>query len=88
VPRQRGRVHPGGKTLDDVGPVDFFGEVSLVEHTRRLATVTATTPLRFFVLTEREFRSLVDENPEIELKVLRAAAKRLAALAEQAPSLV
>jgi CRP/FNR family cyclic AMP-dependent transcriptional regulator len=78
----------GGQPIDMHQPGDFFGEISLLEHTRRMATVTAATPLRFFVLTEREFRSLVDENPEIELKVLRAAAKRLAALAEQAPSLV
>jgi CRP/FNR family transcriptional regulator, cyclic AMP receptor protein len=72
----------GGRTLDVSGPVDFFGEVSLVEHTRRLATVTATTPLRFFVLGSREFRTLMDDNPRIERKVLLALARRLLTLVE------
>jgi CRP/FNR family transcriptional regulator, cyclic AMP receptor protein len=77
-----------GEPIDMPQPGAFFGEISLLEHTRRMATVTAATPLRFFVLTEREFRALVDENPEIELKVLRAAAKRLAVLAEREPTLL
>ena len=79
----------GGKTLDAVGPVDFFGEVSLIEHTRRMATVTATTPLRFFVLGSREFRTLMDDNPRLERKVLLALARRLLSLveAEQHPTL-
>ena len=78
----------GGQPIEMHQPGDFFGEISLLENTRRMATVTAATPLRFFVLTEVEFRSLVDEHPEIELKVLRAAAKRLSALAEREPSLL
>jgi CRP/FNR family transcriptional regulator, cyclic AMP receptor protein len=72
----------GGRTLDVSGPVEFFGEISLVEHTRRLATVTATTPLRFFVLGSREFRTLMDDNPRIERKVLLALARRLLSLVE------
>jgi CRP-like cAMP-binding protein len=79
----------GGRKLDVAGPVEFFGEISLVERTRRLATVTATTPLRFFVLGSREFRTLMDDNPRIERKVLLALARRLLTLveAEQHPTL-
>ena len=77
-----------GKRIEMRQPGDFFGEISLLEHTRWLATVTATTPLRFFVLTDRDFRKLVDDNPEIELKVLRALAKRVVALTQQDPSLL
>jgi CRP/FNR family cyclic AMP-dependent transcriptional regulator len=79
-----------GKRLAVRGPVEFFGEISLVEHTRRLATVTAKTPLSFFVLAEREFHTLMDDNPRIERKVLRALARRLLTLvqAEQHPTLV
>ena len=78
-----------GRTLDVDGPVDFFGEVSLVEHVPRLATVTATTPLRFFVLGHREFHQLMDDNPRIERKVLLALARRLLTLvqAEEHPTL-
>jgi CRP-like cAMP-binding protein len=42
-----------------------------------MATVTAQTPLRFFVLTRRDFRQLIRDNPGVELKVLQAVARRL-----------
>src|SRR5215217_7397943 len=41
---------------------DFFGEIALLEETRRTATVTAKTPLRCFVLTRSDFRRLMNEN--------------------------
>jgi len=69
-----------GERLDMPQPASFFGEISLLEHTPRLATVTAATPLRAFVLTDREFQSLLRDHPEIERKVLRALAHRLVAL--------
>jgi CRP/FNR family cyclic AMP-dependent transcriptional regulator len=71
-----------GRRLPVDGPVDFFGEISLIEHTERLATVRAKTPLRVFVLADREFSSLLDSNPRIERKVLKALARRLLALVE------
>lgn len=65
---------------------DFVGEIALLEDVPRTATVTAETPLRLFVLTGRDFRHLLDENPAVERKVLRALARRLAELARD-PSL-
>lgn len=69
-----------GKRLatDTVG--DFFGEIALLENTKRVATVTAKTPLRFFVLTSSDFRHLLDENPAVQRKVLHALARRVLAL--------
>jgi CRP-like cAMP-binding protein len=67
----------GGRSLALDGPVEFFGEISMVEHVPRLATVTAKTDMRFFVLGHREFHTLIDDNPAIERKVLRALARRL-----------
>ena len=58
---------------------DFFGEIALIEEIPRTATVTAKTKLRFFVLTARDFRVMLDDYPPIERKVLRALAKRLVA---------
>ena len=78
--RDAGRLFDlGGRTEH---PVEFFGEISLIEHSERLATVTAKTPLRVFVLADREFRQLLDDNPRIERKVLKALARRLLALVE------
>jgi CRP-like cAMP-binding protein len=66
-----------GKRVATRGSGDFFGEIALLEDTPRMATVTAKTPLRFFVLTRRDFRHLVDVNPRVERKVLRALARRV-----------
>jgi len=70
-------VRRRGRKVNTMGPGDFFGEIALVEKSRRTATVTATTPLRFFVLTSRSFWSLLDHSPQVERKVLRALAKRV-----------
>jgi CRP/FNR family cyclic AMP-dependent transcriptional regulator len=66
-----------GKKLATRGSGEFFGEIALVEDVPRTATVTARTPLRFFVLTRRNFLRLLDEQPRVERKVMRALARRL-----------
>ena len=71
-----------GRRLATRGGGDFVGEIALLEDVPRTATVTAETPLRLFVLTRRDFRHLLDENPGVERKVLRALARRLAELSK------
>jgi CRP/FNR family transcriptional regulator, cyclic AMP receptor protein len=69
-----------GETIAKHGPGSFFGEIALVEDVPRTATVTATTPLRCFVLTRGRFLHVLDEFPAVERKVMRALAKRLVAV--------
>ena len=57
---------------------DFVGEIALVTELPRTATVTAETPVRLFVLTSREFHAVLDRNRNVERKVLRTLARRLA----------
>lgn len=71
-----------GKPVEQRGGGDFFGELALVENVRRMATLTAKTPLRLFVLTSQSFHQLMGQNPEVERKVLRSLVKRLVALLE------
>lgn len=72
-------VTKDGKQLRTLSDGEFFGEIALLEDVRRTATVTAVTPLRFFVVTRQSFWSLLERQPEVERKVLRALAKRVIA---------
>ena len=67
-----------GKKVNSLEGGDFFGEIALVHHAPRTATVTATSPVRALVVTERDFKRLLEESPEIQRKVLEALAERLA----------
>jgi CRP/FNR family transcriptional regulator, cyclic AMP receptor protein len=79
-------VTKDGEEVRTLSAGDFFGEIALLEDARRTATVTATTPLRFFVLTRQGFRSLVAHQPEIEQKVREAAAERGGRTAAEDPT--
>lgn len=70
-------VTRNGKHVATCRAGEFFGEIALIEHVPRTATVTAKTPIRFFVITSQSFLRLLDEQPGIERKVLRALARRL-----------
>lgn len=73
-------VSRNGKPIGLQRAGEFFGEIALIETVPRTATVTAKTPLRFFVLTRQSFLRLLDQNPAVERKVLRALAKRVISL--------
>jgi CRP-like cAMP-binding protein len=71
-------VRKDGRTINELGPGDFFGEIALVSDTPRTATVTATSPVRALVITDRSFRRLMKDQPGIQGKVLAALAARVA----------
>jgi CRP/FNR family transcriptional regulator, cyclic AMP receptor protein len=72
-------VRSDTRLLRPLGPGDFFGEIALVTDAPRTATVTAVTPMRALVVTDRAFRQLMRDSPQIQGKVLEAVADRLAA---------
>jgi CRP-like cAMP-binding protein len=71
------RVERGGKVLAHMGPGEFLGEIALVDHGPRTATVTVDEPSRLLVLGPREFRSLLAVNPAIQTEILQALARRV-----------
>lgn len=75
-------VTKDGKRLATRRGGEFVGEIALLTNTTRTATVTATTPLRCFILTRGDFRRVLDENPRVQRKVLEALAERLRSLSE------
>jgi CRP-like cAMP-binding protein len=75
-------VTKDGQRIRTMSGGEFFGEIALLEDVPRTATVTAIAPLRFFVLTRRSFWSLLERQPEVERKVLRALAKRVIATSD------
>jgi CRP/FNR family cyclic AMP-dependent transcriptional regulator len=76
------QVKRKGRNVASRGGGDFVGEIALLEQVPRTATVTAKTDLRVFVLTSKDFHHLLEENPNVERKVLRTLAKRVADLSK------
>ncbi len=66
-----------GKEIAELKQGDWFGEIALLTHRPRTATVTATSPVRVLVLTDRAFRRVVETMPRIALKVLASVGQRL-----------
>jgi CRP-like cAMP-binding protein len=56
--------------------------MALISRAPRTATVTSTRNTLFLVLTERQFWELLEQVPELQLRVIRALGDRLQSLAE------
>jgi CRP-like cAMP-binding protein len=65
------------KKLATLGPGSFFGEMSILDHGPRTATITADTPMHVLVLDPRSFVSLLDDVPSVGRKIMRVLAERL-----------
>jgi len=60
------------------GAGDFFGEIALLEHGDRTATVVATSDVVVDVINKGEFSTLLADHPQIGDALRAAAAARLA----------
>jgi CRP-like cAMP-binding protein len=66
-----------GEIVRTLGPGDHFGEIALIDEGPRSATVTATTDLQCRGLAAWEFKSFVQEHPEVAWPLLETLASRL-----------
>jgi CRP-like cAMP-binding protein len=71
------RVERDGAVVDTLRSGDFFGEMAIVAHGPRTATVTAERMSRLLVIGHREFHSLLDQQPAIRNDVMSALAQRV-----------
>jgi CRP/FNR family cyclic AMP-dependent transcriptional regulator len=69
-------VERDGQQINQLGAGDFFGEMGLISHKRRNATITTTSAVRALIITETNFKQLLRENPAISVKVLETVAER------------
>jgi CRP/FNR family transcriptional regulator, cyclic AMP receptor protein len=66
-----------GETVRTLGPGDHFGEIALIDEGPRSATITASTDLSCRGIAAWEFRSFVQEHPEVAWPLLQTLAARL-----------
>jgi HEAT repeat protein len=57
---------------------EVVGEMSLLTHTPRMASLVASGPTRTIRIGHREFESMLRERPDVALAVMRVLAHRLA----------
>lgn len=64
--------------IAELGPGSVLGEIALVNHKLRSASVFALTPIKALHFTDEAIAQLVDENPAFGEALKSAAAERLA----------
>ena len=69
-----------GAEVATFGPGDFFGEMALLIHGSRTATVTSTSPMSVRAFHKSEFEDLLERSPKVAVKILRGTAERLLAV--------
>ena len=70
-------VEIGGERIAHIGPGDITGEMALIEHQPRTATVITRTPVRALVLTQQSLDVVLDASAAITLRVMRTLSERL-----------
>lgn len=70
-------VKRNGRKVAALGPGEAIGELSLLDHGPRTATVEAATPMTLLVLSTREFTAVLDEVPGLSHKLMSALASRI-----------
>jgi CRP/FNR family transcriptional regulator, cyclic AMP receptor protein len=73
-------IRLGNRVLETVGVNDIFGEMALIDHAPRSATVVAVTDVTLVPVGEKQFLFLVSRTPYFSLNVMRTLARRLRAM--------
>ena len=79
----RARVIRDGEQIAELGPGDFFGELSVIDQEPRIAQVVAEEPVTCLALASWDFEKILTEAPSAALSLLRTVTRRLRATGEQ-----
>ncbi len=67
----------GDKTVATLGEEEIFGEMALLDHAPRTATVTTLEETELVEIDEAQFLALVRENPDFAIQMMRLLTERL-----------
>jgi CRP-like cAMP-binding protein len=70
--------------VSTLGPGACVGELALLDHKPRTASVVAETDLKVLVIGAREFAGIIDKVPSISHKLMRSLASKIRELDAQA----
>jgi CRP-like cAMP-binding protein len=76
-------VKRNGRKVNTLGTGAVVGELSLLDHGPRTATVTCDTDCRLFVIDQRHFRGVLEHHPSIAMKLLGVLSARIRELDRQ-----
>jgi len=75
----RVRISAGGRELRTMGPGEYFGELTMLLNAPRTATAEAVEDGALVVIRKEHFDTMLREQPELALPLLRELAERLRA---------
>ena len=70
-------VRRGGRKVAQLGPGNYFGELSLLDRGPRSATVVADGEVELAIIGQREFLGVLEDIPTVAQKLLVSMAARL-----------
>ena len=68
-----------GRKVAELGPGQYFGELTLLDRLPRSATVKATTDLDLLAIVQGDFEAILKQSPSTTRKLLEATVARLRA---------
>ena len=79
-------IERDGRTVDTIGPGDFFGEIAAVDGGPRTATARTIEDSRLLTMDHEHFYELMEKSPELNGAVMAAMEERLARIDSEAPT--
>ncbi len=66
------------KSLVQLGPGEFFGELALLQEENRMVTARSASAAELLIFTRKDFQSLMDTYPQVAAAMVLAIANLLA----------
>ena len=73
----KAKVTTGSRQRAELGPGDYFGEMSLIDGLPRTATVTPVEPMKTLTIASWDFAPMLENYPSIARKMLVEMSRRL-----------